>query len=44
MAIGAMRAIEEAGGKVPEDFSIIGFDDIESQPLFKTGSNDDATG
>ncbi len=29
MAIGAMRAIEEAGYKVPDDFSIIGFDDIE---------------
>ncbi len=29
MAIGAMRAIEEAGYRVPADFSLIGFDDIE---------------
>ena len=29
MAIGAMQAIEELGLKVPEDISIIGFDDIE---------------
>lgn len=29
MAIGAMKAIEEAGYQVPDDFSIIGFDDIE---------------
>ncbi|WP_226665427.1 LacI family DNA-binding transcriptional regulator [Metabacillus litoralis] len=28
MAIGAMKAITEAGLSVPEDFSIIGFDDI----------------
>ncbi|ACL69178.1 LacI family DNA-binding transcriptional regulator [Halothermothrix orenii] len=29
MAIGAMQAIHEAGMSVPEDFSLIGFDDIE---------------
>lgn len=29
MAFGAMKAIREAGLKVPEDFSVIGFDDIE---------------
>lgn len=29
MAIGAMKAVEEAGYQVPADFSIIGFDDIE---------------
>jgi len=29
MAIGAMKAIKEAGYTIPEDFSIIGFDDIE---------------
>mgnify|MGYP000386249409 CR=1 FL=1 len=29
MAIGAMRAVEELGYKVPDDFSVIGFDDIE---------------
>lgn len=28
MAIGAMHALEEMGFKVPEDVSIIGFDDI----------------
>lgn len=35
MAIGAIRAIEEAGLKVPEDFSIIGFDDIEVSSYVK---------
>ena len=35
MAIGAMRAIEDAGLKVPEDFSIIGFDDIEASRYVK---------
>jgi len=29
IAIGAMKAIKEAGLKVPDDFSIVGFDDIE---------------
>jgi LacI family transcriptional regulator len=29
MAIGAMKAIEEEGLKVPDDLSVIGFDDIE---------------
>ncbi|WP_017380506.1 LacI family DNA-binding transcriptional regulator [Paenisporosarcina sp. TG-14] len=29
MAFGAMNAIKEAGLKVPEDISIVGFDDIE---------------
>lgn len=29
MAIGAMKSIKEAGMKVPEDISIVGFDDIE---------------
>jgi DNA-binding LacI/PurR family transcriptional regulator len=30
MAIGTYRAIAEAGLKIPDDFSIIGFDDIEA--------------
>jgi LacI family transcriptional regulator len=29
MAIGAMRAVDEAGLRVPEDISIVGMDDIE---------------
>lgn len=29
MAIGAIKAIRDAGYSVPEDFSIVGFDDIE---------------
>ncbi|MBA2133395.1 LacI family DNA-binding transcriptional regulator [Capillibacterium thermochitinicola] len=37
MAIGAIRAIEEAGGKVPDDFSIIGFDDIEVSRYLRPG-------
>ncbi|MGC8550395.1 MAG: substrate-binding domain-containing protein [Acidobacteriaceae bacterium] len=48
-AIGAMRAIHEAGLRIPEDVSVIGFDDIEHasfhtpslttvrQPLHKMG-------
>lgn len=35
MAIGAMRAIEDAGFKVPDDFSVIGFDDIEVSSYVK---------
>ena len=33
MAIGAMRAIHEAGLRVPEDISVIGLDDIEFSPF-----------
>ncbi len=29
-ALGAVRALREAGKKVPEDVSVIGFDDIQS--------------
>jgi len=29
MAIGAVRAIHEAGLRVPEDISVVGLDDIE---------------
>ncbi|OCL25739.1 LacI family transcriptional regulator [Orenia metallireducens] len=46
-AIGALKAIEDAGLKVPEDFALIGYDDIElakylnlttiSQPMTKMG-------
>lgn len=28
MAFGAMRAIQDGGGKIPQDFSIVGFDDM----------------
>ncbi|MFP4697231.1 MAG: LacI family DNA-binding transcriptional regulator [Eubacteriales bacterium] len=34
LAIGAIKAIREKGYNVPEDFSIIGFDDIELANLF----------
>ncbi|SIS93798.1 LacI family DNA-binding transcriptional regulator [Alicyclobacillus vulcanalis] len=32
MAIGAIRALAEAGKKVPEDVAVVGFDDIEVAP------------
>jgi LacI family transcriptional regulator len=32
MAIGAVRAVAEAGLRVPEDISIVGFDDIQLAP------------
>jgi len=32
MAIGAIRAAAERGLKVPDDFSVIGFDDIQLAP------------
>lgn len=34
IAFGAIKAIKEAGLKVPEDISVIGFDDIESAKYF----------
>lgn len=37
MAIGAMRAIQEAGLKIPEDISIVGFDDVEAAKLVCPG-------
>jgi LacI family transcriptional regulator len=33
MAVGAIRAIEEAGLRVPEDVAIVGFDDVQIAPL-----------
>jgi LacI family transcriptional regulator len=33
MAVGAIRAIEEAGLQVPDDVAIVGFDDIQIAPL-----------
>ncbi|MBH0230780.1 LacI family DNA-binding transcriptional regulator [Halobacillus yeomjeoni] len=35
LAIGAMVAIREAGLRVPEDFSVVGFDDIELSEMFQ---------
>jgi LacI family transcriptional regulator len=49
MAFGAWRAVEEAGRKVPDDVSIVGYDDIPAaalmslttiaQPAYETGRN-----
>jgi DNA-binding LacI/PurR family transcriptional regulator len=36
-AIGAMRAIREAGRRVPEDVSVVGFDDIQSAAFQQPG-------
>ena len=33
MAIGAMRAVQAAGLRVPQDVSVVGFDDIQIAPL-----------
>ena len=48
-AIGALEAIKEAGLSVPEDFALVGYDDIElarylelttvSQPMFEMGKS-----
>ncbi|MEO7350285.1 MAG: substrate-binding domain-containing protein, partial [Marmoricola sp.] len=34
MAIGVLRALSEAGRSVPEDFSVVGFDDIPESGYF----------
>jgi DNA-binding LacI/PurR family transcriptional regulator len=36
-AIGAMRALHEAGIRVPEDVSVVGFDDIDSAAFHNPG-------
>jgi DNA-binding LacI/PurR family transcriptional regulator len=36
-AIGAMRAIHEAGHRVPDDVSVVGFDDIQSAAFQQPG-------
>lgn len=35
MAIGAMRALEEAGLRVPEDVAVVGFDDVEPASIVR---------
>ena len=37
IALGAMKALQEGGYKVPEDISIIGFDDIPFCEAFNPG-------
>lgn len=37
MAIGAIRAVEDAGGRVPEDVAVVGFDDIGLASFVKPG-------
>jgi DNA-binding LacI/PurR family transcriptional regulator len=34
MALGALRALHEAGRRVPQDMSVVGFDDIPEAPYF----------
>ena len=34
MALGVLRALHEAGRRIPEDVSVVGFDDIPEAPYF----------
>ncbi|MEO8221619.1 MAG: substrate-binding domain-containing protein [Specibacter sp.] len=34
MALGAMRALHDLGRRIPEDVTVIGFDDLEESPSF----------
>jgi DNA-binding LacI/PurR family transcriptional regulator len=34
MALGALRALHEAGRRIPEDVSVVGFDDVPEAPYF----------
>ena len=42
LAIGAMRALYENGYKIPDDISIIGFDDISVASFFKPSADNDS--
>ncbi|WP_433274507.1 LacI family DNA-binding transcriptional regulator [Pseudonocardia xinjiangensis] len=35
MALGALRALDEAGRRVPEDVSVVGFDDVPEAEFFR---------
>ena len=37
MALGVLRALTEAGRRVPHDVSVIGFDDVPEAPYFPPG-------
>jgi DNA-binding LacI/PurR family transcriptional regulator len=34
MALGALRALSEAGARVPQDVSVVGFDDVPECPYY----------
>ena len=34
MALGLLRAMHEAGRRIPEEISVVGFDDIPESPYF----------